>query len=235
MAEARIGYKTYTRKRRHDTPQKSYIKKAILRQTAVCAAVLSAVILMENHILPESSFSRNAACFILNENTDFKARWEDAKSFFSRQIKMTGLLKGDLELDPVRNLTAPVIGEVYQGFGMEKDENTGSEEFCYGVKVKLSEKAKISCAANGTVAETGEHKTYGNYILVKHSEKIYTFYANLGEVLPKQDDVVNSGQVIATAAVSEKEGFSMLYFELRDGESMLNPETFIDFSGGGAA
>lgn len=233
MSEARAArYAAYSRQARYENTKRGYIKRTIAKQALICGFFLAAVIFAKDNFLPEESVALNAVCFILNETTDFQGKWQEIKGFLGEQIKMTGLLNADEDFDPVRSMKSPATGEVYQKFGIKKDEKTGTEEFCYGVKIKQDMGAKISCAEEGEVAETGAHADYGNYILIKHSEKIYTFYAYLNEVLPSAGERVEKGQLLGTAGMDPKEGSAMLYFEIRDGESTLDPEAFIDFGGG---
>lgn len=234
MSETRaVRYSTY--KRRYDNTKHGYIKKSVLKQTAVCAVFLAAAVFAKENLLPAESFSHKAVSYILSENTDFKASWEEVKGFFKEQVEMTGLLRGATDFDPVRNMISPADGTVYRKFGIEQDAKSGAEEFCYGVKIKTATDEKVKSVTEGEVAESGTSSEYGNYILLKHSEKIYTFYAHLGEILVNSGDTVSPGQIIAVTANNEKEGFPMLYFEIRDEENMLDPETFIDFGSGGAS
>lgn len=222
----------YTRRSNYGAQNGGAVKKAVLRQTAVCLSIFALIFLLKDTFFEKNGIPYKLAGVILTENTDFKENWQEIKAFFAEQVKVTALLTSETELDPVKNMKAPTNGEVYRKFGLESKKD-GTEEFCYGVKIKTAQKTKICAVQNGEIAETGVSPDWGNYILIKHSEKIYTFYAFLGEILPEFGDKVKSGQVIATAEENKAEGFPMLYFEVRDGESMLDPEAFIDFSQNG--
>ena len=124
------------------------------------------------------------------------------------------------------------IGTVYQKFGIIENPTSGEEDFSYGVKIKTAPDEKVRSVTKGEAVECGYSDKYGNYILIKHSEKIYSFYSQLGEILINAGDKVNSGQIISTTKVNDEDGLNMLYFEIRDGDSTLDPEAFIDFSDG---
>lgn len=223
MRKTNSGYRKTNRAYNENS---GFIKRAVLRQIAVCSAIFALFFIFSDTFFAKDTNSYKLVGLILTENTDFKEKWEEAKSFFKEQVKVTNLLTSETDLDPVRNMTAPVNGTVFQKFGL-KTNTDGTEEFCYGVKLKTENGAKVFSAQNGEVAETGTHGEWGNYILIKHSEKIYTFYAHLEEILPVSGEKVKSGQVIG------KSGKGELYFELRDGDSTLDPEAFIEFKNDG--
>lgn len=222
---------TYTgrTKKQKRFEKREQVKRAVLKQTAFCAAAVLSAIALKESFFTDDSFLKKAICFTLSENTDFKQRYTDIKAFFADKIRMTGLLTDYAEVDPVKNMKAPVLGTVYRHFGLKKDELSGEENFCYGTKILTSENEKVISSSNGETAETGFSTDYGNYILIKHSEKIYTLYSGLNEILPSSGDKVKAGQVIATVGINEKEKKPILYFELREGDSFLDPEAFIAF------
>ena len=226
MKNARIRY---TKRNRRNLENGGTIKKAVLRQCAVCGVAFALIFLLKDTFFEKNGLAYKISGVILTENTDFAQKWQDIKTFFSEQIKVTNLLISDKDLDPVKNMISPVKGEIYQKFGIQSN-NDGTESFCYGVKIKTDQSAKIQAIQNGEIAETGYNDAWGNYILIKHSEKIYSFYAYLGEILLSTGEKVKKGQVIASSELNLNDGVNMIYFEIRDGDSTLDPEAFIDFS-----
>ena len=231
---AEISTARYNQRRsRHNKNNSGFIKKSVMGQIVICAVFLASIVFLEEEFLKEDSFSHKAVSYILSENTDFRAKYEETKGFFKDRIEMTGLLGESHDFDPVRNMNPPAIGTVYQKFGIIENPTSGEEDFSYGVKIKTAPDEKVRSVTKGEAVECGYSDKYGNYILIKHSEKIYSFYSQLGEILIKQGDKVNSGQIISTTkANDEDDGVNMLYFEIRDGDSTLDPEAFIDFSDG---
>ncbi len=87
----------------------------------------------------------------------------------------------------------PVRGRVITGFGPKP---TGQQND--GINVSVPEGTPIKAAEDGVVAYAGnELKTYGNLVLVRHSNGYVTAYAHASEILVKRDDPVKRGQVIA--------------------------------------
>jgi murein DD-endopeptidase MepM/ murein hydrolase activator NlpD len=88
----------------------------------------------------------------------------------------------------------------------------------YGVPVGTS----IAAAGDGTVSETGMHRQYGRYLIIKHAGGKSTMYAHLSKILVKKGDKVTSGQEVAKsggAKGSSGAGTSTgphLHFEVRD-------------------
>jgi hypothetical protein len=88
----------------------------------------------------------------------------------------------------------------------------------YGVPVGTS----IAAAGDGTVSETGMHRQYGRYLIIKHPGGKSTMYAHLRQILVKKGQKVTSGQEVAKsggAKGSSGAGTSTgphLHFEVRD-------------------
>ena len=61
--------------------------------------------------------------------------------------------------------------------------------------------------------------------MVKHSDEIFTMYAHLNEILPNVKEKVEKGQAIARANGEN----DTIYFEVRRGDTYLDPAEFIDF------
>ena len=65
---------------------------------------------------------------------------------------------------------------------------------------------------------------YGNYVLIQHSNGLYTFYAHLHEnsIRVEEGESVGQGQVLATAGSSGKSTGTHLHFEVRVGPTSSN-------------
>lgn len=61
----------------------------------------------------------------------------------------------------------------------------------YGVAVGTS----IVSAADGVVTETGLHRQYGNYVIIRHGDKS-TLYGHLSQILVRKGEKVSQGYVI---------------------------------------
>ena len=98
----------------------------------------------------------------------------------------------------------------------------------------MPEGTPIKAAEDGVVAYAGnELKTYGNLVLVRHSNGYVTAYAHASEILVKRDDPVKRGQIIAKAGQTGTVAAPQLHFEIRKGSTPVDPMPFLDKGGNG--
>ncbi|MBE7028574.1 MAG: M23 family metallopeptidase, partial [Ruminococcaceae bacterium] len=60
-------------------------------------------------------------------------------------------------------------------------------------------------------------------------EGIVTLYAHCSEIIAKEGDEIQAGQMIAKVGSTGNVTGAHLHFEIRDEENWLNPEEFINF------
>jgi murein DD-endopeptidase MepM/ murein hydrolase activator NlpD len=118
----------------------------------------------------------------------------------------------------------PVNGRVIAAFGPKPSGQQND-----GINVSVPEGTPIKAAEDGVVAYAGnELKTYGNLVLVRHSNGYVTAYAHASEILVKRDDVVKRGQIIAKAGETGSVSAPQLHFEVRKGSTPVDPVPFLD-------
>jgi len=121
----------------------------------------------------------------------------------------------------------PVRGRVVTGFGPKPSGQQND-----GINVAVPEGSPIKAADDGVVAYAGnELKTYGNLVLVRHSNGYVTAYAHASEILVKRDEPVKRGQVIAKAGQTGNVAAPQLHFEIRKGSTPVDPMPFLDKGG----
>ena len=92
----------------------------------------------------------------------------------------------------------------------------------------MPEGTPIKAAEDGVVAYAGnELKTYGNLVLVRHSNGYVTAYAHASEILVKRDDPVKRGQIIAKAGQTGSVAAPQLHFEIRKGSAPVDPAQYL--------
>lgn len=71
---------------------------------------------------------------------------------------------------------------------------------------------------------------YGNYIIIQHSDGIYTLYGHLAydSIKVFAGDTVEQGQVIAKIGHSGNSTGPHLHFEVREGKTAVNPMQFFN-------
>ncbi len=84
----------------------------------------------------------------------------------------------------------------------------------------------ILAAADGKVIYSGSNlRTYGNLIILNHSNSFVTVYANNKTLLVKEGDTVKRGQKIAEMGNSESDKVK-LHFELRKNSKPIDPSSY---------
>src|SRR5436190_1759882 len=123
----------------------------------------------------------------------------------------------------------PVNGRVITAFGPKPSGQQND-----GINVSVPEGTPIKAAEDGVVAYAGnELKTYGNLVLVRHSNGYVTAYAHASEIMVKRDDPVKRGQVIAKAGQTGSVAAPQLHFEIRKGSTPVDPAPFLAKGGNG--
>jgi murein DD-endopeptidase MepM/ murein hydrolase activator NlpD len=122
----------------------------------------------------------------------------------------------------------PVNGRVITAFGPKPSGQQND-----GINVSVPEGTPIKAAEDGVVAYAGnELKTYGNLVLVRHSNGYVTAYAHASEIMVKRDDPVKRGQIIAKAGQTGNVAAPQLHFEIRKGSTPVDPAPFLAKGGG---
>ena len=121
----------------------------------------------------------------------------------------------------------PVRGRVVTAFGPKPSGQQND-----GINVAVPEGTPIKAAEDGVVAYAGnELKTYGNLVLIRHSNGYVTAYAHASEILVKRDEPIKRGQVIAKSGQTGNVSAPQLHFEIRKGSSPVDPMPYLDKGG----
>ena len=98
-----------------------------------------------------------------------------------------------------------------------------------GLGSRAEKGTPVRAAEDGVVGYSGnEVKSYGNLVLVRHSNGYVTAYAHASEVLVKRGDAIKRGQIIAKSGQSGEVGSPQLHFEIRKGSSPVDPLQFLN-------
>ena len=204
--------------------ERSY-KRMVLQQAAMCVLLFTAALFVKMSPNEEVAFVRQSICYILTHQTDCGQIFDKTRQFFAEKI-----LKNQSQPDDSDSLTAlqlPVDTKVKSEFGMRVEPSNGKESFHYGVDFSGENGDKIKCVSDGVAEEVGVNEEYGNYIVIRHNEKYSSFYAHCEKILPVQGEKIKSGQVIATMGGSGNVTEPCLHFEIREGDTSLDPAAFL--------
>lgn len=121
---------------------------------------------------------------------------------------------------------SPISGISSSGFGYRLHPILGEVKFHYGTDFPANQGDDIAAFADGTVLIAGESDSYGNYIIISHDGGIQTLYAHCSELLVSSGEYVSQGQIIARVGSTGLATGPHLHFELKSGETYLNPEFY---------
>lgn len=115
----------------------------------------------------------------------------------------------------------PVQGEVVGLFGRHKHPRFGTYVDRKGIEIKVADREAIRAVAEGTVAYADRVSGYGMVVIVDHGDRYLSLYANATSVQVQPGRAVGAGEPLGEAVGTKSE--DRVYFELRHGESPLNP------------
>ena len=99
-----------------------------------------------------------------------------------------------------------------------------------GLDIKVYIGDTIYAAFDGKVRVVDyEGKGYGNYVIIRHSNGLETYYAHMSKHLVRENQTVRAGQPIGLGGNTGRSTGSHLHFETRLCGVALNPCLFFDF------
>lgn len=129
-----------------------------------------------------------------------------------------------------------------RGFSMPTKTRTVTSPYGYrkkfgrmhkGLDIHIRSNDTIYAAFDGKVRLTNyEAKGYGNYIILRHPNKLETVYGHLNKFLVKPDQVVKAGQPIALGGSTGRSTGPHLHFETRYMGYAINPSAIVDYPNG---
>lgn len=117
----------------------------------------------------------------------------------------------------------PSSGSISSPFGSRKDPVTGEMSMHHGMDIAAEAGASIVSYADGTIESVLNSPVYGKYIVVKHSDKMYTLYAHMSSYgIYGVGSNVKKGDVIGKVGSTGKSTGPHLHFEVRVGGNSLD-------------
>ncbi len=101
-----------------------------------------------------------------------------------------------------------------------------------GIDITGEQGDSVYAANNGVVVEKTQSMSYGNYILIKHGDNLYTLYAHMSDFANVSvGDTVTAGQVIGYVGMTGAAAGPHLHFEIRTCEEYsctVNPVDYYE-------
>ncbi len=115
----------------------------------------------------------------------------------------------------------PVSGRILTAYGETVDTLTGIGYESEGLDLSAEEGTPVHASKDGTVILTGNHSSYGLYVIMSHSGGWKSFYGHLSRVDVAPGDKLESGMSLGLAGRSGTARSPRLYFALiHNGESV---------------
>lgn len=108
-------------------------------------------------------------------------------------------------------------------FGYRVHPIFGTTKFHSGVDVAANSGATISAAAGGTVSIAEYSSSYGNYVVIYHSNGTTTLYAHMSSMAVSAGETVSQGQTIGYVGSTGNSTGPHLHFEVRVNGSCVDP------------
>lgn len=141
---------------------------------------------------------------------DFLKQAEDAKKL------QTAWIPAGKGLAASRgHLAWPVIGEITQHFGHQKNVQFKEVVDNSGIQIQADAGTPIKAVAGGKVRFADWFKGYGKLVILDHGEGYYSLYAQASELAVAEGQIVAPGQVIGTVGDTGSLVGNSLYFEIR--------------------
>ena len=111
----------------------------------------------------------------------------------------------------------PLQGKILQRF----DKSRGSE----GINVAVPANTIVRAAADGKVIYVGSNiNQYGNLLIIRHDGDYLSAYAHSSQVMVKKGQQIRKGQAVAKVGQSGGVNEPQLYFSIRHGKEIIDPE-----------
>lgn len=100
----------------------------------------------------------------------------------------------------------------------------------YGLDLAQPTGEPIYAAFDGVVRISKLNRSYGNLVIIHHSNGLETYYAHMSKRHVSAGDHVKSGQIIGLCGNTGRSYGSHLHFEIRYMGNAMNPENVVDCS-----
>ena len=118
-------------------------------------------------------------------------------------------------------LIHPVSGTITSRFGYR------SRGLHTGLDIATSSGTPIKAAASGTVVSAGWKGSYGNLVIIQHTDSIQTYYAHCSRIYVNAGDYVNQGDIIAAVGSTGNSTGPHLHLEIRVNGAARDPQNYL--------
>lgn len=132
----------------------------------------------------------------------------------------TSVAKANLGITLIR----PVSGIITSRFGVNSSIRRSSHT---GLDIATSTGTPVGAAAAGTVTFAGYKGSYGNMIVITHSNGVQTYYGHCSKLYATVGQTVSQGQTIAAVGSTGNSTGPHLHLEVRVNGVAYNPQNYV--------
>ena len=122
------------------------------------------------------------------------------------------------------SLIKPVSGTLSSRFGVSSRVRSGAHT---GLDIATSTGSPIKAAASGTVTFAGWKGSYGNLLVITHSNGVQTYYGHCSKLYASAGQSVSQGQTVAAVGSTGNSTGPHLHFEIRVNGVAYNPQRYV--------
>ena len=122
------------------------------------------------------------------------------------------------------SLIKPVSGIISSRFGVRSSIRRSAHT---GLDIATSTGTPVSAAASGTVTFSGWKGSYGNLLVITHSNGVQTYYGHCSKLYVSAGQNVSQGQSIAAVGSTGNSTGPHLHFEIRVNGIAHNPQNYL--------
>ena len=122
------------------------------------------------------------------------------------------------------SLIKPITGTISSRFGASSSIRSGAHT---GLDIASSTGSPIKAAASGKVTFAGWKGSYGNLLVITHSNGVQTYYGHCSKLYVSSGQTVSQGQTVAAVGSTGNSTGPHLHFEIRVNGVAYNPQKYV--------
>ena len=122
------------------------------------------------------------------------------------------------------SLIKPVSGILSSRFGVRSSIRSSAHT---GLDIATSTGTPVVAAASGTVSYSGWKGSYGNLLIINHSNGVQTYYGHCSKLYASVGQSVSQGQTVCAVGSTGNSTGPHLHFEVRLNGVAYNPQNYV--------